>query len=279
MIDGGGVERAAQGPRHHILAFGPVLAAHVLVDADIAVIDEFGVHDGEDFLDLLARIAPGGLRRVIGGAGEEDRARACPLAHDDDGVEPLAVAHRDHDFAADIIGVGPHALVAGDHVGRHWVGLGEEARRCGCQQRQRRISKILLHARSSFAASECSACIKSSNRSITALAPRSSTGRSRKPKLTATKGMPAALAVSASVIESPTKTAAPPPPARAIASRSGAGSGLRTASVSPPTMDAKRRSQPSASRSLRVSPSGLLVQSAGRAPAASIASRAVSTPG
>ena len=37
MIDGAVVQRPSQRPRHHVLAFRPVLAAHVLIHADVAI--------------------------------------------------------------------------------------------------------------------------------------------------------------------------------------------------------------------------------------------------
>jgi len=58
-----------------------------------------------------------------------------------------------------------------------------------------------------------------------------------------------------------------------------AGSGLHTASVSPPTMAAKRSLQPSASTKRCVSADGLLVHSASAIPRAASASNAASTPG
>ncbi len=45
VIGCGGVERAADGPRHHVFAFRFIFAAHVLEDADIAV-------GGEDLVSL-----------------------------------------------------------------------------------------------------------------------------------------------------------------------------------------------------------------------------------
>ncbi len=37
MIDGARVQRALERPGHHVVAFGSVLSAHVLEDADVAV--------------------------------------------------------------------------------------------------------------------------------------------------------------------------------------------------------------------------------------------------
>ena len=125
IVDGGGVERAPEWPVHHIIAFGFVDAAHVLIDADIAIVDKLGVHDREDLLDLLAPIAKACLAGIIRGASQQHRATGGALAHDDDGEQLHAIAHRNHHFAADIIGLGSHRIVAGDHVGFHWGGLGE----------------------------------------------------------------------------------------------------------------------------------------------------------
>src|SRR3546814_20697553 len=40
VVDRGGILRAVQRPVHHVVAFGAVLAAHVLHHADVAVLDD-----------------------------------------------------------------------------------------------------------------------------------------------------------------------------------------------------------------------------------------------
>ncbi|MCY1176669.1 hypothetical protein D9M73_169500 [compost metagenome] len=123
MVDIGRVERSAQRARRDIVAFGFAQPAHVLIHADIAVIDEFGIGDRQDFLDLLARIAPRRLARIIGRAAEQDRAAMRALAHHDNGEQLGPVAHRHHHFAADVIGLRADLLVHRDGVGRHRRGL------------------------------------------------------------------------------------------------------------------------------------------------------------
>jgi hypothetical protein len=52
-------------------------------------------------------VAPGGtLEGVVGREGEEDGGVLRTVGDDDDGVQFHAVAHRDHDFALDVILVG-----------------------------------------------------------------------------------------------------------------------------------------------------------------------------
>ena len=128
IVDIGLVERATQRTGHDIVALRPVQAAHVLIDADIAVIDEIRVHDRQDFLDPLAAVAAGRLARIIGGAGQQDRAVARALAHDDDGEQLHPVAHRDHHFLAHIVRLRPGRIIDIDLVRGHRIGLGGDRR-------------------------------------------------------------------------------------------------------------------------------------------------------
>ncbi len=121
LVDLGSVAAGADDrPRHDEVTFGFIHAANILVDADIAVIDELGVHGRQDLGDLVALVAGGGVLGIIGRARQQDRAVPGALLEDDDGVELHAVAHRDHDFAFDIVGgVRIDRLVRGDDIGRH----------------------------------------------------------------------------------------------------------------------------------------------------------------
>ena len=103
MIDRGAVERPAQRPVHHIIAFGLVSPANVLDGDDIAGADELGVHRRQDVLGQRAGRALGRLARRIGRAVEHDRRPGDALGEDQHGVQAGAVAHRDHRLAAGVV--------------------------------------------------------------------------------------------------------------------------------------------------------------------------------
>ena len=82
LVDGRGVLRAADGAIHDVVAFGAVLAADVLNDADVAAIDDDV--DGvvialKDWTEVRALRMRGELGGAVRSAREEDRARSAPL--------------------------------------------------------------------------------------------------------------------------------------------------------------------------------------------------------
>ena len=74
-----GVERAADRPGHQVVALGPVLAAHVLEDADVAARDEYLVALRQDGQHVGAVVAGRALGGVIGRAGQQNRRVLGPL--------------------------------------------------------------------------------------------------------------------------------------------------------------------------------------------------------
>ena len=106
VVDLGWVEGAAEGAVHHVVAFGAVLAADVLDDADVAAVDDdvggvvVAVEAGAEVRAL--RVCRQ-RRCAVGRAGEQDGRVFCSFRDQDDGVELDAVAHRDHDFAAVVV--------------------------------------------------------------------------------------------------------------------------------------------------------------------------------
>ena len=106
VVDGSRVERAVQRPVHHVVALGAVLAAHVLHHADVAALDDdvggvvVALEDGPEVRAL--RVA-GQLRRIVGGARQQDRRAAGALGDEDDGVELDPVAHGDHHVAPGVV--------------------------------------------------------------------------------------------------------------------------------------------------------------------------------
>ena len=139
VVGAGGVEAAVHGRRRHeVGAFGAVLAADVLIDADVAGLDEDLVgevelvdHAGDVFARGRVAACSGGRRGgadagggaigcgtgggVVGGAGEDDGHVRCAFGDDDDGVELDAVAHGHHLDALDVVEVG---------LGRNGMGRG-----------------------------------------------------------------------------------------------------------------------------------------------------------
>ena len=73
VVDGGRVQRPAQGAVHHVVALRAVLAADVLKDPDVAREGHDVVGRRDHRLQSGARRAGGRLVGVVGGAGEEDR--------------------------------------------------------------------------------------------------------------------------------------------------------------------------------------------------------------
>ena len=73
VVDGGRIQRPAQGAVHHVVALRAVLAADVLKDPDVAREGDDVVGRRDHRLQSGARRAGGGLVGVVGRAGEEDR--------------------------------------------------------------------------------------------------------------------------------------------------------------------------------------------------------------
>ena len=113
MIDRGRVLRPAQRPVHHVIAFGAVLAAHVLHRADVAAFDD---HVGgvvialQDRAEMAAVGVARQARRVVGRPRQQDRRASRALRHDHDRVQLHAVAHRDHHDALDVVEAVVHRL-------------------------------------------------------------------------------------------------------------------------------------------------------------------------
>ncbi len=136
VVDLAGVERAAQRARHHVLAFGAVLAAHVLEHADIAAAHEhlitlrqFGIH-------MRRFEARGAAVGVIRRARQQDGGMLGALGNHDDRMQLHAVAHRDHHFALDVVVARRRrSQRALRNIRRQWCGLGqgEAGRECGGQ--------------------------------------------------------------------------------------------------------------------------------------------------
>src|SRR3546814_21122205 len=86
--------------------FRSVFAAHVLIDADIARLDERLVGE-RPRREHRRRVHPlGAARGIVRRAREDDRRVGRALGDDDDGIELHAVAHRDHHLALDVIARG-----------------------------------------------------------------------------------------------------------------------------------------------------------------------------
>ncbi len=152
MIDVAGVERAAQRPVDHVVPLGPVLAAHVLEDPDVAVLDDDVrrvVVSVEHRAEVRARDVARQSLGVVGCPGQEQTGSPFRrgLRHQDDGVELHPVAHGDVHDAPVVV----PALRDRDELLRHLARqrpgpggrrrlrrLGVESRRRGEQQDRHR---------------------------------------------------------------------------------------------------------------------------------------------
>ena len=105
-------------------------AAHVLIDARVAVAHQELVVDAQRHRDVGAGGARGLRIGVVGRARDHDRHRAVALlGHDHHRVEPHAVAHRDHRGAALVVPALGGRLEAGDDVAAGARQIGELRRR------------------------------------------------------------------------------------------------------------------------------------------------------
>ena len=106
MVDLSGIQRTAQRPVHDVVAFGLVLAAHVLQDTDVAALDDGLIGDigaVNDLCEVGAWIWSDPRVCPIGGAGEENGCALCASWYEDERVELDAVTHRNHGDAFDVV--------------------------------------------------------------------------------------------------------------------------------------------------------------------------------
>ena len=104
MIGGGGIQRTAQRPRHFVVAFGAMLATHILKYADVTVRHKY-------FIALRKRLqhgrgftARGAALGVIRRARKKNRRVLGAIWNNNHRVQLHAVAHGNHDFALLVVG-------------------------------------------------------------------------------------------------------------------------------------------------------------------------------
>ena len=106
MIDRGGIQWAAQRTRHHVVALGAVLAAHVLNDADVTAFENhfesvvIAVKAGSEMGTVRAS---GEIVGVVGRARKKYGSVFGAFGHENDGVQFQAVAHGNHHVAACVV--------------------------------------------------------------------------------------------------------------------------------------------------------------------------------
>ena len=106
VIDGRRILRTAQRSVHHVIALGSVLPAHVLDDADVAARDDdvCGVVVAlQDRAEVRAVRVTREIVRVVRRARQQDGSVLRALWYKDHGVQPDAVAHRDHHVPLGIV--------------------------------------------------------------------------------------------------------------------------------------------------------------------------------
>ncbi len=149
LVDTAAVERAGERPGHDVAALRAVLAADVLQDADEVVLEHEAVRDvavAEHGGEMGARMLRHALGRAVGSAGEQHRRVAGAARDEDDGREPDAVPHRDHDVALDVVERGGDRREVrrdlGGERGGCGVGGGREQGEKGERPRQSRHRSI-----------------------------------------------------------------------------------------------------------------------------------------
>ena len=107
VIDVGRIQRPVQRPGHDVVALRTVLAAHVLHDADVAAVAPrassatslLSISAARCALVFLAMRCRGAVRR----AGQQNRRAMRAARNENQGLQLDAVAHRNHDFAFDVV--------------------------------------------------------------------------------------------------------------------------------------------------------------------------------
>ena len=122
LVDAAFVERPAQRHGHGVPAPGAEAAAHVLVDADVAVPHQGLVVGGQDHGDVGAVGARGAVPGVVGSPRQHDRHLPRGPVRDQDKREQLdAVAHRHHRLDAPVVEVRGSRLEGAGNVSRSRV--------------------------------------------------------------------------------------------------------------------------------------------------------------
>jgi hypothetical protein len=105
VIDLRGVQRSHQRPVHHIVTFRTVFAANVLDDTNVTAFDDHvgGVVVALEIGGEVSAALASHAARIIGRARQKDRRVLCAFGHEDDGVQPDAVTHRNHDLTTNVI--------------------------------------------------------------------------------------------------------------------------------------------------------------------------------
>ena len=121
----GVVQRPAQRPGHHVIAFGAVLAADVLEHADVTAVDEHLVALRQQVAHARRIAAAGAAGGIVGGAGQQDRRIVGALGHHDHRIQPGAITHRHHHHALVVVttDIGGNEGLAADVRG-HRRGIG-----------------------------------------------------------------------------------------------------------------------------------------------------------
>ena len=91
---------------HYVIAFGIVLAAHVLHDADVAAFHyDFGriIVAPEGWAEMLACRVRSKRGSAIRRTRKEDRRVLRAFGHEDDGVKLDTIAHGNHNVAARVV--------------------------------------------------------------------------------------------------------------------------------------------------------------------------------
>ena len=100
------IERTSQRPGHYVFSFRPILAANILKYPDVPVRSEHLIafrQNGKHARRLSSFRTSGGVVRC---AGHDHRRVPGAFRNNDDRMQLDAVAHRNHDFAFDMV-VGP----------------------------------------------------------------------------------------------------------------------------------------------------------------------------
>ncbi len=130
---GGVIARSDRRRRHVVGALGAVLAANILIDANIAGLDKNFVGERKSLDHARTLGARGAAGGVVGSAGEQNGRILRSLGDDNDGVELDAVAHGNHHYALVEIGRLRGSLEVGVELVKRKIRLlrgGSEGARC-----------------------------------------------------------------------------------------------------------------------------------------------------